>query len=333
MIGRWVKDVGGVALYDLGPRFVPRLSRSQLIGLAEALGDVIWRASPADAAQMREELEATLGDAPLEEPAEVIVRRAFQLRLFNELEVLRYPSLHARNLGETVFLEGREHLDEALSHGKGAIVMIGHFGANQMIMPALGHLGYAMNQLSAPPTAWGEIRVDGRANPLWRRIQERRWALEQTLPARHIDVFGFLRPAYHCLARNEVLGLAFDGGGGSRWIPMPLGRRTAWVSTQPWQLARSTGARVVPCVVTRTSRQRLHRVELAKGFVVQRTADRDVDVQRAADAYGGWFTRQLRRRPDHYLPYLLLRRRVRDGDQRPFFDDYPEADVDDRVRG
>lgn len=320
-----VKDLGGIALYDVGPRLLPRMSRMQMILLSEALGDAVRRASPGDVALMREELERTVGDEELAEPADELISRAFRLRMFNELEVLRYPTLGPGTIQGTAFMENREHLDEALARGKGAIVMIGHFGANQMIMPALGYVGYRMNQLSASPTAWSNIRTDGRVNPLWERVQEKRWALEQTLPARHIDVFGFLRPAYTCLAANEVLGLAFDGGGGTKWIPMPLGRRTAWVSTQPWQLARSTGATIVPAVVVRTPRQQLHRVVLAKGFQVARTDDKEADVRAAAESYGAWFTKQVRKRPDHYLPYLLLRRRVRRSDAHPFFEDWPEA--------
>ena len=122
---------------------------------------------------------------------------------------------------------------------------------------------------------------------------------------------------------------AFDVGiGGSELnvacLLARLGRRTAWVSTQPWQLARSTGATVVPAAVMRTSRQRLHRVVLAKGFQVAQTADKEADVRAAAAIFGDWFTKQLRKRPDHYLPYLLLRRRVRRSDARPFFEDWPE---------
>jgi KDO2-lipid IV(A) lauroyltransferase len=321
-----VKDVGGLALYDIGPRVVKRMSRSQLLLLAEQLGDLIRRSSPGDVALMKQELDQTLGDEPFDESADELVKRAYRLRMFNELEVLRYPVLNERTIQTTAFLEGRENLDKALERGKGAIIMIGHFGANQMIMPALGYSGYGMHQISAPPTEWIKIRTDGRVNKVWIRVQERRWALEQTLPAKHIHVFGFLRPAYTCLEENQLLGLAFDGGGGTKWVPMPIGRRKAYIPTQPWQLARSTGAAVVPTVVVRQPHQQLHRVILGKPLYVEKTRDKDADVQRAAETYGEWFTGWLRRRPEHYAHYLLLRRKVRFSDNHAFFDDYPVKD-------
>ena len=317
-----VKDVGGVALYEGAPKVVKRLSRRRLVRLAERLGDLVRVATPTDVELMRDELTKTLGtDTVL--PADEVIRRAFHLRMLNELEVLRYPSLGPHNISGTAIVEGKHRLDAALAEGRGAIVMIGHFGANQMIMPALGYTGYPMNQISAPPTAWLDIRADGRVNPLFRRVQEKRWGLEQALPTQHIDVFGFMRPAYQCLDRGEILGLACDGGGGSRWVPMPLGRRTAWVPTQPWQLARSTRAPVLSCVVLHTGRQVVHRVILAEPFVVEKTRDKIADVGRAAERFGRWLSGWIRQYPHHYLPYLLLRRKVADTDARPFFDDYP----------
>ncbi len=323
-VGHLVKDVGGVTLYGAGPKLVGAMSRRQIIRLAERLGDLVRRASPGDAGMLRDELRRTLGD-DLPVSADELVRRAFRNRMLNELEVLRYPALGPHNVSATAVVEGREHLDAVLARGKGAVIMIGHYGANQMIMPALGYAGYKMNQISAPPTAWLSIRTDGRVNPLFKRVQEQRWELEKALPTQHIDVFGFMRPAYECLERNEVLGLACDGGGGSRWLPMPLGDRTAWVPTQPWQLARTTGAMVVPTRVVRDGRQTAHRVILEEPFEVPKTRKKREDVADAVVHFGERLTSWIRERPDHYLPYLLLRIKVRGTDARPYFDDYPEG--------
>ena len=314
-LGHLVRDIGGIAAYDLAPPAIRRLGRPALVRLANRLGDAVRRTSPRDAAIMAAELRATFGCTD----TDTIVAQAWRNRMLAELEVVRYPTLTAANIDATAALVGREHLDRALTHGKGAIVMIGHFGANQLIMPALGHRNYPMNQISAPPTAWLGRRADGRENAVWRRVQARRHALEQVLPARHIDVFGFLRPAYTCLGRNEVLGLAFDGGGGTRWVDAQLGERTASIPTQPWQLARSTGAWIVPCTVIHDPDDAGHRVVLDEPWPIEKGADRDADVAAAASKYVEWFTARCVERPDHYAPYLLLRHKVRDSDARPLF--------------
>jgi lauroyl/myristoyl acyltransferase len=47
-----------------------------------------------------------------------------------------------RYIQQTYHLEGREHLDAAVKDGKGAIVLMFHFGMAQMIHPVLNLMGY-----------------------------------------------------------------------------------------------------------------------------------------------------------------------------------------------
>ena len=193
--GLLLKDLGGLALWYPGQALVARLPRSVLPPLA-ALGGGLKHAFKRDLEGWRAELRALFGDRPLPAPEDEILADAIRGAFWNDVEVLRYPNLNPQTIQGTCVVEGREHLDEALKAGKGAIVLIGHFGANQMIMPALGHLGYPMSQLSAPPTVWADLLRETRTTPLWERVLERRWELEQRLPVQHINVFKFLRPAF-----------------------------------------------------------------------------------------------------------------------------------------
>ena len=148
------------------------------------------------------------------------LKEAARLRIFNEFEVLRYPMLNSSNIHHVCEILGKEHLDLALKKGRGAILMIGHFGANQMIMPALGYRGYSINQLSAPPTVWADILPE-RSNALWRQKLELRWQLEQTLPVNHQCIRFFDLP----LIVLKPMRLAFDGGwNGMAQIPF-MGRK------------------------------------------------------------------------------------------------------------
>jgi lauroyl/myristoyl acyltransferase len=321
-----LKDLGGLGLYYPGAWALNRMPRRGLAATARLGASLVRRMELHDPAVARQELRRLFGDRPLPAGEAVILKEALRLAMFNELEVLRYPWLDPDTIGTVCEIEGREHLDAALALGKGAIVLIGHFGANQMIMPALGHSGYPMNQLSAPPTVWADILRDTRTTPLWERVLERRWQLEQQLPVRHINVFEFLRPAYKCLARNEVLGLAFDGGGGTRWTQVQLLARTANISTQPAQLWRATGAALLPTVVVRQTGTLRHRVIIEPALEWQPRRDKreafQVNMQAFVDRFGAWVARY----PDHYLHFMLMRRRVRGTDVTPFFDDYPPAE-------
>ena len=303
---------------------MPKVPRSMTRAMASVGGDVArWMAR--DGAEMREELDALFAQTDLPRSADGIIRDAYRAAMFNEFEVLRYPSLGPDSIGSVVEVDGREHLDEALARGKGAIVLISHFGANQMIMPALGHLGYAMNQLSAPPPVWAEILRESRTTPVWEATLNRRWALEKRLPVRHINVFRFLRPAFECLANNEVLGLAFDGGGGRGWTTASIMGRAANLSTQPIQLWRKSGAAVLPTFVVRTPGANKHRIVIEAPLEWRSGASKAEEHEQNMAAFVERFEPWLREHPDHYLQYMLMRRRVRGTDIMPLFRDYPPA--------
>ncbi|MSQ00433.1 MAG: hypothetical protein EXR71_00900 [Myxococcales bacterium] len=311
-----VKDLGGLGLYTLAAPLVEQLSQPTLERAARLGAAVIRRLGDGD---MRAELDAIYADRAMPRPAGQIVADAYRLTLYNELEVLRYPMLTPATIGGVCEVEGRVHLDDALAKGKGAIVLIGHFGANQMIMPALGHLGYRMAQLSAPPPVWAEILHDTRTTPLWERVLSRRWQLEKRLPVRHINVFRFLRPAFGALADNGVLGLAFDGGGGTKWSPVEFLGRRARLSEQPAQIWKRSGAALLPAYVIRSPGQARHRVVLTEPLSWQ--GDSQASLQAFVRRFESWVWRW----PEHYLHFLTLRRRVRATDVHPLFDDYPPA--------
>jgi lauroyl/myristoyl acyltransferase len=290
-----------------------------------AMGGDIARWMAADGAEMREELGRMFAHTPMPRPADDIIRDAYRAAMFNELEVLRYPSLDPTSIDEVCTVEGREHLDCALEKGKGAIVLIGHFGANQMIMPALGHHGYPMNQLSAPPPVWAEILRETRTNPVWEANLNRRWALEKQLPVNHINVFRFLRPAFDALESNQVLGLAFDGGGGRGWTQASILGRAANLSTQPIQLWRKSGAAVLPTFVVRVPGEASHRIVIERPLTWQEGETRDDENRANMAAFIRRFEPWLEQYPEHYLQYMLMRRRVRGTDIMPLFRDYPPA--------
>ncbi|MBM4368667.1 MAG: lysophospholipid acyltransferase family protein [Deltaproteobacteria bacterium] len=311
-----VKDLGGMFLYYPGQALVNRVPGPALDAFSGAGGRLVRLLGDTD---MREELQAIYAARSMPRPEAEILADAYRLTLYNELEVLKYPHLNPATIADTCVVEGREHLDAALARGKGAIVLIGHFGANQMIMPALGHVGYRMAQLSAPPPVWAEILRDSRTTPLWSKVLERRWQLEKRLPVEHVNVFRFLRPAFEMLQQNGVLGLAFDGGGGKKWVKVDFLGRKANLSLQPAQIWKKSGAAMLPTYVIRAPGERRHRVVITPELAWQGTPE--ASYQAFVHRFEAWVYQW----PEQYLHFLSMRRRVRGTDVQPFFDDYPPA--------
>lgn len=316
-LGHLVKDLGGLALYYPGQAVINRVPRPVLRRAASVGGALVQRLGDEE---MKDELRRIYAGRELPRPEADILRDAHQLTLFNEIEVLRYPFLNPDTIAGTCAIEGRDHLDAALKKGRGAIVLIGHFGANHMIMPALGHVGYRMNQLSAPPPVWAEILRETRTTRLWEKVLARKWEMEKRLPVQHINVFRFLRPAFECLERNEVLGLAFDGGGGKKWVEVDFCGRRANLSVQPAQIWKKTGAALLPTYVYRAPGESHHRVVITEELPWQG------DVQASLQAFVRIFEQWVWRWPEHYLHFLQMRRRVRATDIFPLFHDYPPAE-------
>ncbi len=312
-----LKDLAGLGLYYPGLAALNRLPRSALEGISRVGGGAVRRMGSAE---MQDELRRIFKGREMPRSEGEILRDTFRLTMYNELEVLRYPYLGPSTIGEVCEIVGRENLDRARAKGKGAIVLIGHFGANQMIMPALGHVGYTMSQLSAPPPVWAEILKETRTTPLWKKTLERRWEMEKLLPVQHINVFRFLRPAFDCLHRNEVLGLAFDGGGGQKWETVDFLGRRANFSVQPVQIWKKTGAALLPTYVLRMPGEARHKVVIGEELPWQGSPK--ASLQAIAKAFEPWVWRW----PEHYLHFLQMRRRVRGTDVFPMFDDYPPVE-------
>jgi phosphatidylinositol dimannoside acyltransferase len=248
---------------------------------------------------------------------EQIVRAAFVMLCQTELEVLLYPALNPARIAGLVACQGLEILDEALGRGRGAMLMFAHFGANQMIMPALGYRGYTMCQLSAPPTVWAELLPGKKFSALGKEALEIRWRHEQSLPVRHINVFGSLKEAFRCLGRNEILGVAVDGGGGKTRVAVDFLGRQALFSTGAMELAQRTQCAVLPAFILRARTGR-HTLVIEPPLAIDRPADPDA-VRRHLARFVQRLEHYVLRYPDHYLSFLALRNEMAKRGDTPFF--------------
>jgi KDO2-lipid IV(A) lauroyltransferase len=184
-----------------------------------------------------------------------IIRSSFINYCVSEIEVLLYPFLSKDLIKKMVTLEGKEHLDDALSRGKGVLLFQAHFGAFQMVMPAIGYNGYKMNQISASASIWKESTTSA----IQKKTFDIKAKYEYTLPVRHIPVESTLRPVFRLLKKNEIVGITVDGGGGRNVTSIRFLGRDANFQQGAADLALRTGAAVVPAFII-TERALRHRL-------------------------------------------------------------------------
>ena len=247
-----------------------------------------------------------------------IVKEAFIDVFQKELEVLLFSKLNAKNILSFVESLGLEHLDAALSKGKGVMLLFAHFGANQMIMPAIGYRGYKMSQISAPPMVWIEKLPTKKFSNMGKKALELRWKQELSLPVKHINVFSSLKDAFLCLKRNEILGIAIDGGGGKDRIDMDFLGRKALFSTGAIEIAMRTGCTVLPTFMIRDKKGYNKMIiepplKLIKG-------ENETDTNQKNLAYFvELLERYVLKHPYNYLSFLALRQFMSEHGDIPFF--------------
>jgi lauroyl/myristoyl acyltransferase len=252
------------------------------------------------------EVEFILGPAIEARKKKSIVRRAFQVEAQKELEVLLFPVLSPKNISSFARIEGIEHLDRALTGGKGVMLLFAHFGANQMIMPAVGHRGYTMCQMSAPATVWKEVLPDKKFSAMEEYSLKARTDHEEKLPVKHINIFKSIKEAFRCLQRNEVLGVAVDGGGGKERISVSFLGREALLSPGPSAISRRTGCAVLPTFVLRDSRGR-NRVIIEKALEILPESAAGDTTGAMTQAFATRLQEYVSKYPEYYISFMSLR--------------------------
>ena len=181
-----------------------------------------------------------------------ISRRTFILMAKTQLEVLLFGSLTKEKIVRMMSIDGLEKIDQARSMGNGVILLIAHFGANKLVMPALGFRGYKINQVAGKPTEWIRI-MGGELSYLSRKVFELEHANDQFLPANLIYVFKSMKPVIQCLKNDEIVCMAIDGGGGTKKEKVRFLGRDAMISNGPFRIAEKCDSTILPAFVVRKS--------------------------------------------------------------------------------
>jgi len=267
---------------------------------------------------LEEEVRFIFGSDMEKKRQKKIVQKAFEAEARRELEVLLYPLLNPLNIMFFAVCEGLENLDSALSRGNGAMLLFAHFGANQMVMPAMGHRGYRMCQLSAPATAWKEVLADKKLSAMEDYALQVRTEHEQSLPVRHINIFKSVKEAFRCLQRNELLGVAIDGGGGKERISVRLLGHEALLSPGPSDIVRRTGCAVLPTFVLRDGSGR-NRVIIETPIEILAGEEAEETKTGITQAFASRLESYIRANPEYYIGFMALRSSMSQKGDVPLF--------------
>lgn len=301
-------------------------------GLIRALSSIAARAqllaTPGKRRLMKDELRRSFTGRPwTDRGLEKVARSAYDLQVQCLVEELVLGRLTGETIGRFMRFDGRERLDAALDRGKGVVLVFPHAGNVMLLIALLSLSGYAFTQVAARGFPPPERQLSADVRPSWlnRRAREARERDEDRLPARFHGMDAPPRQLYRDLADNRIVGIAFDGRGGSRFSPVPYLGRTALLSTGPWRLAATTGATVLPAFCVR-DRDRTHRLHLCDPIVPDATTSTASAAQTLVEQAIAAIEPLLQRHPDHYARWLAHCRQHAAMDDHPLFaDTAPES--------
>jgi len=164
----------------------------------------------------------------------------------DQLFILVSPRFDNRAIGRLVAIRGREHLDEALSRGKGCVLVHGHFGPAHLPLVTLAGLGYAVKQVGNPS--------DEGLSWVGRHVAFRlRMRYERRMPTEILPAQGYLGPVFRCLKDNGVIMITGDGSGTAqrlgRHARLSFFAQPVMFPLGPALLAQKAGAPLLPMFI------------------------------------------------------------------------------------
>jgi KDO2-lipid IV(A) lauroyltransferase len=207
-------------------------------------------------------------------------------------DILKAAHMSAARVRGLIDVEGRDHIDRALSAGKGVLVFSAHYG----------NWEFAVSRLAeCAPLRPIQRDLD---NPYIGRDLER---LRRKFGAGTISKFGAARPVLQALARNEIVFILIDlnvlHSSGPVFVDF-FGRPAA---TTPALAAfhLKTGAPIVPMFCEPGPRGR-YRLVFHEPLVFDRTGDHAADVLKITRSCTNMIELKIRERPE---PWFWIHKR------------------------
>ena len=158
-------------------------------------------------------------------------------------DFLRLSFMAPEELASICRIEGREHLDDALRAGRGAILFAPHLGPWELAGAYLPTLGYRLNTVA-------HEHPSDRVTRFFSAVR-RRWGLTD------FPVRWSARELVGALARGEIVVLLVDRSYGRGGVKLRFFGTETVVPVAHVVLSRRSGAPLVPCCCYYVARERI----------------------------------------------------------------------------
>lgn len=202
------------------------------------------------------------------------------------MEFLQLPSMSPETICQLVTFKGREHIDKALTQGRGAIILTAHFGNWELLGARILVSGYTIRGITRQLRS---KRLDAIVSSYREKVG---W--------QGIDRDRSVREVLRCLKRNELIAILADVDTRTRGIFVDFFGRPAYTPYSPVALALKTGAAILPTFIIRQPDDSHHAVIEAPLFL-QRSGDKEQDLLVNTQRFTKVIESYIRRYPEQWI--------------------------------
>ncbi len=275
-------------VFRAGASIVPRLPLPVAFAAASWAGALACALLPGKRHDVSDNLRHVLGADADPATVGVEVRRVFQSVAKYYVDLLASTRFNVEALRRRgVRAEGLEHLHAELDAGRGVILASAHYGCPEIPLQAARAWGLRFLVLAEPlePPQLSDLFVGLRAAHGHRTLTVS---------------YASLKEAMRTLRRGGIVLLLVDRDIQGRGVSVPYFGVETTMPTGAVELARATGASLVP-VLSRRLRDGGAVVTLQPALRLERTGDRQADAQANVAALLQRFEAQIRADPGQWL--------------------------------
>ena len=221
-------------------------------------------------------------------------RRAFRNYAKYLFDFFRLPAIDPDAFDADVISEGWEHLDAALARGRGALLVLGHFGNWDLAGALVAWRGYPM---LAPVDTFRPPRLDQLIHAT------RNHAGMSLVP---VEQGGALRQIQRALRRNQVVAIVFDRPQREGGVEVDFFGAPAWLPAGPARFALRTGATVLPGYLLRRPGDLTYLARVEEPVAFTPTGDEEADVRAYTQAIVARVEAVLRAYPDQWYMFRRM---------------------------
>jgi len=201
--------------------------------------------------------------------------------------ILRLSKLDKQAIVDRTVPVGWDEMEEALSHGKGVMLVTGHYGNWEIAAATVAARGVP---IAAIVRRQGNRLVDERLNGLRRRLGVE-IITQREAPSR----------VPRLLRKNAVIGIVGDQDARRAGVFVPFFGRPASTHRGPAVFALKLGAPVFACVARRLPGAEVRYEVSGHGIPVVRTGDLEADVTALTAALAARLEAEVRKAPEQYF--------------------------------